>query len=447
MQPLSTGDDLEVCPPLEWKQTIDQENFEPLQKRWWTLFEDPLLDHLVDEAIVGNQDLWIACGRILEAKALAGLAFSNRLPRVNLNFSYGKQQKLITLEDFGSGSNNQRVQQGEWRFPFDLQYDLDLWGKYTHENRAACEKLLANQYGYTNLYLQISSEVVLQYLILRTLDEEIRYLEEAVSVRETSRDINQARVDVGLDPEIDLSRASLELAIAQQELEDSKRLRALTENALAILLGVPASSLVIDPGTLPIKNPCPPPGLPSHLLLRRPDIMEKNHLVLASLEKIGVAKADFFPQFSLTGSLGTVSPSLSSWFTWQSRFWAIGYQAAQVIFDAGRLTSQLKEKEALYTQQVAAFQRQVTLAFKEVEDALNEVHFRRTQTEAQEKAVVFATDTAYLARSQFNAGLINFLQVADAEKTELENKQLFIRLNGSQYLASVQLIKALGGGW
>lgn len=293
----------------------------------------------------------------------------------------------------------------------------------------------------------MTAEIATVYFTLRTIDEEINYLQKAVEVRNDYRAIAIERLQRGLDSEIDVTRANLDLALAESDLEDSKRLRGQMENALGMLLGYPACAFSLKPGLLPKMNLCPSAGLPSTLVARRPDIQEKMHIALSALQGIGVAKAEFFPQFSITGALGFVSPSFDSLFTWQSRFWAFAVNACQVIFDGGRLCNNLELKKAEYLQTLLEYQKQIVLAFKEVEDALNEIQYRRSQLEMQERAVLYSEDTSILARCQYDSGLINYLLVADAEKTQLNTRRMFIRLNGSLYLATVQLIKALGGGF
>ncbi|MDB2614364.1 TolC family protein, partial [Chlamydiales bacterium] len=170
-QHLDIGHDLETPTPLQYKNEPVCKNPTPITTEWWLSFEDPTLNHLEIEAIENNQDLWAACGRIMEAKALAGIAFSDRVPHLGLNANWAKQQKLLTLADLGAGSKNIRVIQQEYQFPLGLSYELDLWGKFKHGNQAACERYFATQSGYTALYISLTSEVATQYLTLRTLDE------------------------------------------------------------------------------------------------------------------------------------------------------------------------------------------------------------------------------------------------------------------------------------
>lgn len=441
--------EFDYCTCESWKTPLCCEKTSPLSscEPWWEHYQDPCLNQLECQAIKNNYDLAIAASRILQARAVAGIAFSERLPNANLGFSYTREEALVNLADFGLGSKNVRADQRQLALSLDLCYQIDFWGKFQNLEAAARENFFASEYNRSAVYVSLTADVAALYFTLRTLDEEILYLQKAVQVREDYRDINLERLRCGLDCEIDVTRANLDLALAQTELENAKRLRGQAENAIALILGYPACNFSLEPGLLPIINLCPPPGLPSSLIARRPDIQERMHAALSQLQQIGVAKAEFFPQFSITGALGTISPTLDSLFTWQSRFWAFALNACQVVFDGGRLYSNLALKKAEYLQTILEYQKQVTLAFKEVEDALNEIHYRRNQVTSQEQAVLFSQDTSAIARSQYDSGLINYLLVADAEKTQLEARRMFIRLNGSLYIASVQLIKALGGGF
>lgn len=443
------GSELDFDSCETWKTPLACCETPPLcpNEAWWEGYGDACLNSLEEQAIANNYDLNIAASRILQARALVGIAFSTRVPQVNLNPSYTREEMLVTLSDFGLGSGYARVEERQVVFPLNFSYEIDFWGKYRNLEAAARERFFASELNAATVYLSLTAEVAAAYFNLRTLDEEVHYLEQAVKVREDFRDINEERLRRGLDCEIDVTRANLDLALAVTELEGAKRLRGLAENTLGLLLGYPACSFCLPAGTLPQKNLCPAPDLPSTLIARRPDIQEKMHAALAALQEIGVAKAEFFPQFSITGALGTASPNFSNLFTWQSRFWAFTVSAFQVVFDGGRLRSNLELKKAKYLENVLDYKKQVTIAFKEVEDALNEIQFRKAETASQEQAVLFSQDTSFLARHQYEAGLINYLLVADAEKTQLNARRLFIRLNGSLYLSSVQLIKALGGGF
>lgn len=446
---MSPQGDLDYCACDSWKNPVACEETCPLSfdRSWWEEYGDLCLNNLEEQAIENNFDLNIAATRVLQARALAGIAFSDRLPHISLDPCYTRQDALMTLSDFGIGSNNVRVEQKQISFPFGVNYEIDFWGKYRNLDHAARERLCASEYNQIAVFVALTADVASFYFQLRTHDEEIRYLEKAVRVREDFRDINVERLKSGLDSEIDVTRAELDLALAVSNLEDAKRLRGLSENAIALLLGYPACAFSLESGSLPCVNLCPPPGLPSTLVTRRPDVQQKMHLALAALDDIGAAKADFFPQFSITGALGSVSPTFGSWFTWQSRFWSLAVCASQVIFDGGRVSSKLDLRKAEYLEHIYDYRKQIATAFTEVEDALNEIQYRQTQVNAQKQAVFYSEDTSHLARNQYDSGLINYLLVADAEKTELNTRRAYIRLHGSLYQASIQLVKALGGGF
>ncbi len=445
---ISVGCDLDVTVPDEWKIDLEyEEEAQELSDSWWTLFNDPILNELEEMALSYNKDLLIACERILEARAQAGIAFSKRLPQLFLFPSYNRSGQLINLSEFSPLAGDQRSVFRSYVMPATLSYEVDFWGKFLHGDRAAKARLVASCWGYWNIMNSLTTEVANLYLTLRTLDEEINFLNESVRVRNDTYEINKARVRAGLDPEIDLSRALLEVARAEQELQDSLRLRQEAENELAQLVGSLASDFSIAHGNLPENNPHFTPDLPASLLLRRPDVWEKSLELKAALEEVGVSIAQFFPEISLSGTLGFLSPQLNRWFTWLGRYWAVDATASQPLFDGGNLIYNWKEKKALYRVAAHSYQKQVEIAFKEVEDAFSAINYRRKEFEAQSLAADAAIDTAYLARQQFNAGLINFLQVADAEKTQLDVEKLAIRLKGSQYLATIFLIRALGGGF
>ncbi len=441
-----------TLPPLEidecWKGGDESIN-EYLTDCWWTEFHDETLDALEERALSANPDLWIACERIQEARAIEGIAFSDRLPNVNASPSWNKEGLLfnpnqVTGKDIPNLGLT-RVIQETYAFPLNLSYEFDFWGKYCYADKAAQERLISTEFGYLSVVNILTTEVARVYFNLRSLDEEIQYLKNVVGIRNVFVDINKKRVQGGMDPEVDLERARLELQLAEGDLLNAVRLRRLAENELAVLMGQQASTFCVAPGTLPdsLLNVCP--GLPSELLLRRPDLNEQYRKIKAFFYDVGVANANFFPAITLTSALGTVSPLLSSWFTWQSRYWAFAFSAIQQIFDGGRLCNEKDLTLARFRKEKAFYQKMVYTAFKEVEDALSDIHYRREQYEVQQFASKHATLTAHLARQQFDGGLINYLQVADAEKTELDVKRKTIQMKGYAFAASVALIKALGG--
>jgi len=441
-----------TMPPLQidecWKGDETHLN-QVLTDEWWRQFNDPVLDQLMEEALQSNPDLWVACERIQEARAIEGIAFSDRLPHVNLTPSWNKEGLLFNpTQVTGKDIPNlplTRVVQETYAFPFNLSYEFDFWGKYCYADKAAQERLIATEFGYLSVVNILTSEVARIYFVLRTQDEEISYLKDVVTIRHLAVDINKKRVAGGLDPEVDLERAKLEVKIAEGNLLNAMRIRQLAENELAVLLGQQASTFCVNPGHLPKALVNVAPDLPSELLLRRPDLNEQYRKIRAYFYDVGVANANFFPAISLTGALGTVSPLLSSWFTWQSRYWAFAFSAIQQIFDGGRLCNEKDLTLARFRKEKGIYQRMVYTAFREVEDALTDIHYRREQFEVQWQAAEHATLTAHLARQQFEGGLINYLQVADAEKTELDVKRRAIQLKGDAFEASVALIKALGG--
>lgn len=440
---MSPGSAFDFCSCDGWKNPVLCTT--PMPSCWWEGYNDPCLNELMQQAIESNYDLAIAAERVLQARALAGISCSRLFPQLHLDPSISRESARAILDDFGLGDKTVRIEQRQYSFPFDLSYEVDLWGKYRNLCGAARKRFFASEYNRLAVYLTMTAETASLYFYLRTLDEEIHYLKQAVAVRTDYRDINVERLKRGIDSEIDVTRANLDLNLAESELEDALRLRGIAENGLALLLGYPACSFSLPSGPFPQCNLCPAPDLPSTLIARRPDIQEKIQQSLAALDEIGAARADFFPQFTLTGSTGLISPYFTDWFSWSSRFYSAIVSATQVLFDGGRLYSNLELKNAEYRERLLSYHKQVTLAFKEVEDALNDMYYRRRQTTAQEQAVLYAQDTSHLARQQYDCGLINYLLVADAEKTQLNTRRNFIRLQGSLFQSSVLLAKALGG--
>jgi multidrug efflux system outer membrane protein len=260
--------------------------------------------------------------------------------------------------------------------------------------------------------------------------------------------IAQERLNAGVTSDLDVSRATAELAEDQADLFGVRRTRAEMENALATLLGYPASDFALTRRPLvDTRMPRIPPGLPSSLLERRPDIASAERQLAAANARIGVAVAAFFPVIRLTGAAGFESADLGDLFDWQSRMWQIGPSITFPLFEGGRNLANLRASQARYRQQVDTYRQQVLVAFQDVENSLADLHTLSDQAEAQERAVAAAGRALQLSQSEYDKGAINFLDVLDAERTLLSDERISVQLLGQRLQATVLLIKALGGTW
>lgn len=415
--------------------------------KWWEIFGDPELNRLETHAQTSNQNLKAAFAVMNQARAIARVSQSEFYPNLNLNPSYRRERFSPNQEpDFGALTAN------TIRMPLDLSYEIDLWGRVRRGFESTQAEAAAETAAFHHILLTLQADVALNYFSLRSLDAEIDVIHRTIKLRQDQLGIVSNRFEIGLGNELDVARAEADLAGTEAELALLQRRRVQLENALALLVGESPSefSLTFPTDTLDgLNNQVPqiPPGLPSDLLERRPDIAEAERRLAADNARIGIAKASFFPAVSLTASGGVLSADVQDLFTWDSRIWSFGPALSLPLFAGGRNAANLNRARAQYEESVARYRQQILLAFGEVENALADITLLKQQRDAQERAFTSARRAYDLALENFSAGLINYLDVIDAGRAALVNHRINIQLTGERYMATVQLIKALGGGW
>lgn len=435
----------EVEVPLAWKETTALDRDFPIPDRFWELFDDPVLNRLEQQAIEANLDLQAAAYRIEEARALTTKEHAKRLPHVDLSASVNADEALIDPGYYGVSRHKfERVHQQQYNLLADFSYEADLWGKLKDQEKSARLKTEASCWEYEFVYQTLVADVALSYFTIRTQEAEIRLLKRAIDIRKEKVDLYQSRVQGGVDSELNLSRAKLELALAESELEEVQRFYAIQQSSLAILLGAAAPSFQLEAGQLPEKIPPIPAILPSEMLLRRADIKRAWSLLTANRFEVDAALKRYFPSFSLSSMVGLASPTLASLFDWQARYWQYLLSAVEPLFDGGDRKAHVKQAKARFYETFTDYRKSVNQAFKDVEDGLSTFQTVGRQYLAQTRAFEAAHDTAALTQDQFKAGLISYLLVADAEHRELEVERQTAALKGDQFLAWVRLIKALG---
>lgn len=442
-----------VQTPELWKSP-DEAIPPPDVEFWWEVFENEELNCLEKYALDNNPSLFTALERVIAARALAGVSRADLFPQLNLNPSYNNTMYLtkfqIPAQDVlgtTAGSQVFRIHQLTYMLPLDLSYQLDLWGTFLGQYKSAVFTAQAQAEAYRVAILTLTSDLATAYFQLRSLDAQVDLLETTIRVRKDAYEVNKARWDGGLVNFTDVSRAALEYTNAKAQYDDARRLRNIQENQIATLMGIPAS--LFDLPHVALKEPPPevPAGLPSMVLLRRPDIAQAEREMASQHALIGVAYAAFLPQITLTGTLGFQSPDLKNFLSWKSRLWAIGVGIAQSVFDGGRNLSNLDATWAQYRETVGNYQNQVLIAFQEVENSLSDIEWQASQYQNLQQSVESAKITTVLSTDRYNKGLVNYLDVVDSERAELEVEIQAINVLGLRYLSTIQLIKAIGGGW
>lgn len=415
----------------------------PLPLAWWTIFQDPELDALQAQVLAANPDLQQAIARVNEARAVARLSEAARSPSLTAGNAIARER---TSENEARGSAGPR-EFTTHRTGFDLSFEVDLWHRHAQAASAARSDAMAVEQDFHAARLAITAEAARHYHALRAIDEEARVLEATVALRRDTVVLQTTRHDAGLINETDVVRAQTELATAEADTHALARQRARLEHALAALCGRPAAMFAIAPRAAGSTAPAIPVGLPSELLLRRPDVAVAEHRLDATSARIAVARADFFPRIGLTASAGQASADLNDLLRSDSQTWSFGPTLHLPLFDGGRLRANLAAEEARYEQSAARYRAVVLNAFREVEDALAERRTLDLEAAAVHRALAAAKQTAALASSRYERGLSNYLDVVDAQRGVLNAERDAAHLRGQQLAATILLAKALGGGW
>jgi hydrophobe/amphiphile efflux-1 (HAE1) family protein/NodT family efflux transporter outer membrane factor (OMF) lipoprotein len=410
---------------------------------WWRVFGDETLNGLEARAAAGNQDLKSALARIQEARAIVRAANADRLPSATLDPSFAR-----TRYSPNAGLPLPVDVTNDIRVPLDASWELDLWGRVQRSVESAEHESEATIDAYEALRLVLHADVAIGFFTLRALDLEQQTLERTVQLRSQGLGLLQARLRAGNATDLDVARAEVELSSAQADRAAVARARSEVQSSLAVLVGEPASSFEI---ALPIAGsaepPSVPPGLPGDLLERRPDVAGAERRLAASNARIGVAEAGFFPTVRLTGYAGVESKDVDGLFDLESNIWSIGPSLSLPIFQGGRNQANLRRSRAAFEESVAAYRQSVLVAFKEVQDALTATRLLAEQGAAIERTVEASRRASQLARTRFDAGYVGYIDVIDSQRTELVAERAAAQVAGLRFVATVQLIKSLGGGW
>jgi outer membrane protein, multidrug efflux system len=433
----------EVSVPEKWKAAAPSEDSLELSK-WWSIFEDPILNRLEEDALSESEDLRKAAARVDEARAMARIDAADFYPTLQANPSYSRFRYSenrpnpipFPLPSF-TGS--------QFKVPFDLSYEVDIWGRVRRAFESATADAQAAAAAYYTVLLTLSSDIARNYFELRSLDAEILIIQRSITMREESLNLVRSRFDAGLASGVEVAEAQILLAQAEAQVPDVRRRRAELENAIAVLCSKNPSEFQIVSAPLDLLPPEIPPGLPSDILKQRPDILEAEREVGSASAQIGVAKAAFFPRIRLTGAAGFESAELSSLFDWESRIWSWGPSISIPLLEGGRNKANLEAAKARYEQSLSNYRLKVLTAFREVEDALGSLRALSLQANAQAQAVASAAENHSLASSRYQEGLTSYIEVLDAERTRLEQERAAVQVLAQRFIQTIYLIKALGG--
>jgi len=434
--------------PAAWKDAPAQ-GVKTTGDRWWSLYGDPALDKLVEEALTYNQDLVLATARVDEARALARVADSQLYPAIDATFQRDRtrnsQRSSFPLPPNAIENNNYRAQ-------LNVAYEVDLWGRLQSASKAARADLLATEAARQTVRITLATEVVRAYYSLVAFDAQVDATRRALKLRSEGYDLQKVRSNAGLINDFTLRQLEAEVEAARAQLPALEANRTALELALAVLAG--RSPRAIMEGAVARNEqqggpaaPVVPEGLPSELLLRRPDVVQAEQILIGSNARISEARANLFPRIALSGFYGSESTVLGDLFSSPARIWSLAFGLAQPIFQGGRLFGEVEAVEARERQAVAQYQRTLQGAFAEVRQALNTQVKAREAFDAESARTVALTEALRLAIVRYRSGLLSQLEVIDAERNLLQaqlNRSDALRV---QRAAVADLVKALGGGW
>ncbi|HTH54116.1 MAG TPA: efflux transporter outer membrane subunit [Edaphobacter sp.] len=417
------------------------------EQDWQSIFTDPVLQRLIAEALKNNLDLKIAAQRVLEAQAQVGIVRSQQLPSIGAGGSYSALQLPQGLATKNAdGTSNSFIRGGG--FSASAAWNLDFWGLYRRQTEAARAELLQSEWGQRATRATLIQNLAGAYFQLRSLDLQLEITRQTITARQDSLKLTQSLENYGAGSRADTRQAEELLYTAQANLPELRRQIAVQENAISILLG--HSPQDVDRGLKLEEQPHPaevPTGLPSELLERRPDIRQAEAALIAANARVGVAKAQFFPQISLTSLGGSASNQLQSIFDGKNAYWYAAGSLSQPLFAGGRIHSTYKYSEAQQQEMVVQYQKAILNALKDVSNALTAYKETTSRRQEQTQVVTSASDAVRLARLRYAGGNTSYIEVL-ATDTDLYDAQLKLAQAQLQEADSlVQLYSALGGGW
>ena len=413
---------------------------------WWKIFGDTELNTLEPQVAANNQDLKAADARFREARALIRFNHAALYPTVGVApFAGGLRESSNRPYRSATSLNANGV--GDIVLPVDMNYEIDVWGRIRRSVSAAREEAQASAGDRQTVLLSLQAELAVDYFEARSADAQEKLLNDTVKYYEEAYRITTNRFDGGVAPKSDVDQAKTQLEAAKVQARDIVLRRGQFEHAIAVLLGVPPASFTLTDAPLDARPPMIPPGLPSALLERRPDIAAAERRVAEANDRIGIARAAFYPTISINGTVGLEATSFANLFNPASLVWSIGPTLSQTVFDAGRRAAVSEQANARYDETVADYRSTTLTAFQQVEDNLIALRVLQQEAENQHQATLAAQSAEQIFNNRYVGGLDTYLQVVTAQTTALNNERNDIDIMRRQMDASVLLIKALGGGW
>jgi NodT family efflux transporter outer membrane factor (OMF) lipoprotein len=438
----------EVAVPAAYKEaapwTAAQPSDAVSRGEWWSIYNDADLDRLQTALLTSSPDLATALARYQQAKAYSDQLRSSLFPSLDANAGASRNGVSKTSPQHSpTSANNYNV----FTVGATLDYEVDLWGRVRDTVAAGRAQEQAAAADFASARLSLQTQLADTYVVLRGLDREIQLLDDTVQAYQRALDLTRQRHDGGIASGLDVARAETQLHTAQSQVSQTRAQRALYEHTIAALVGEPAPSFTLAPKLVELRVPETPTDVPSSLLERRPDIAAAERRSAAANASIGIARSAFFPSVGLSATGGYQSTDANGWLSAPNAFWAVGPSLALTLFDFGLRKAQLAQAHAALDEAGAQYRSTVLSAFKQVEDNLALLDNYREAIDQENAAVVAAQRSLDFAMTRYRQGAVDYLEVVDSQTAALVAQRTALGLSTNRLQASVQLIKALGGGW
>lgn len=419
-----------------------------IASNWWTLYQDPILNELVEKALVNNRDIRLAVAKIEESDAVLREIGAFLLPQVGLEAA-GRRTRVTEAGAFPVFAANPR---DNFNFAFATNFELDFWGKLRRSKEAARAQVISTRYAKDTVALSLAGLVASNYVTLRSLESQIVIAQSNLKSRENSLALTKRRFEGGVASALDVYQAEIASSNLAAQIADLKRMRSLAVNQLSMLTG----DMNLAIADLPAKNqdlsamplpPVPPAGLPSSLLEARPDIRQAEELMVAANANIAVAKAALYPSISLTANYGGESLVLADVMKSAARIWTGGLSFNLPIFDAGKLNARVDQASAKQKQALVTYEGAIQSAFREVNDALVNLRQNTEREQALYQGQQSAKKALEISENRYQSGYSSYIDVLDAQRSFNDAGLAYVQSRQARLIASVDLFKALGGGW
>lgn len=439
----------QVAVPAAWSEAPPVERQAVDLARWWTVFDDPTLAALEERAVRSNLDLMQAEARIRQARAARGVAAGGLGPTVDAGGAFQRSRSPGRTDNWRQGETRGIVSNA-YDAGFDAGWEVDVFGGIRRGVEAADAGLQAAVESHRDVLVTLTAEVARNYIELRAFQQRAEIARQNLAIQQHSARLTRQRFEGGLVSGLDVANAEAQMAATASQIPQLEAAARQSIHALGILLGQAPAALAaeLSPASdIPAAPPAAPVGLPSDLLRRRPDIRRAEADLHAATARVGVATADLYPRFTISGDAGVRSGDFSSWLTWNQRFWSFGPSVSWRVFDTGRTRSAIAEQEALQEQALIAYRQAVLAGLREVEDALIAAAKEQERRRSLAVAVAANRKAVSLAKTLYTEGQTDFLSVLDAQRSLFLTEETLALSTSALATDLVALYKAIGGGW